>query len=333
MTEFEPEDDFFDALAAEESATHPEPSPLLDLRGVTSHKPYDVLERERWDTGMDLARKLRSGGLLEDAKIFEQCHSYQTVMKCDGCFKVSRFWNRCDVLYCPQCSPVLSKKRLDALMFFVEAMKQTKHIVLTFKNVTRLSADYLKTCREKLSRLRRRKIFSSARSGLWAMEITNEGNGWHVHFHLVVDCAWIPVRQLSAEWNNICGDGSKIVWIEDATRGGLKANLPRYVSKYASKGFRPQDWSAAQFCEFVVAMKKGRTFGVFGDLLGKRREWREWLAEFVRDKKKCECGCCTKRFFTHQEWEWYQMTREAHAGRCSQPPPIPAPQLLLRLPV
>jgi hypothetical protein len=321
-------DEWADAVARENAENPANNPPLLDPRGVTSHKPYAQLEQERWDAGMKLAEHLQEGGLVDEAKAFRECHSHQTVMQCGGCHKVSRFWNRCDIFYCPQCSPTLADKRLKGLMFFVEAMKQTKHIVLTFVNVPTLTSAYLKWCRKKLSQFRRRKIFGTAVSGLWAMEITNEGRGWHVHFHLVVDCGWIDVRALSAQWQSVCGDGSRIVWIEDATRGGLKANLPRYVSKYASKGFRPQDWSGDQFCEFVRALKGGRTFGVFGKLLGKRKEWREWLTEFVRTKKTCECGCCVKQFYSHQEWEWKQMKREQYSGRASLPPPTTKAQLV-----
>jgi hypothetical protein len=327
MSDFEPSDDFADAVAREHAEADCNQLALLDPRGITSQKPYDQIEAERWEATQQLAKHLDTGGLHELAKTFRECHSHQTTMVCDGCHKVSRFWNRCDVFFCPQCSPSLSSKRLKGLMFFVEAMSRTKHIVLTFKNVPHLTSEYLSWCKKKLAAFRRRKIFGGAVSGLWAMEITNEGNGWHVHFHLVVDVGWIDVRELSRIWADTCGDGSKIVWIEDATRGGLKANLPRYIAKYASKGFRPQDWTATQFCEFVLAVRDGRTFGVFGALLGKRAEWREWLAEFVLSKKTCECGCCTKRFYSQAEWEWLELQKEVHAGRGQRPPPIEIPQM------
>jgi hypothetical protein len=329
MNECWPADDFADAVEAERAAREAIQIPLLDPRGVTSQKPFELIERERWEAGMDLSEKLTLGGMHEEAAAFKSCHSYQTVMVCAGCSKVSRFWNRCDILFCPQCSPVLAKKRLEGLMFFVEKMVQTKHIVLTFKNVTRLTADYISDCKKKLGQFRRRKFFAGAKGGMWAMEITNNGNGWHLHFHLVVDVPWLDVRQLSAEWQRVCGDGSRIVWIEDATRGGLKANLPRYISKYASKGFRPQDWSGEQFCEFVRAMAGGRSFGVFGNLMGARKEWQAWLAEFVRTKKTCECGSCLKSFYTPQEWEFVLMQREARAERQNLPPPIVDRQMFL----
>lgn len=325
--EFWASDDYAEEQSQFEAQRDAEIPSLLDLTGVTSHRPKSDLERERWDAGMQMSALLGHGGESELSRKLADCHQYRTVARCKGCCKTVAFWNRCDVFWCPQCSPRLSKKRLDGLMFFVERMHQTKHLVLTLKNVPVLTKEYLSWARACLGRFRRRKLFRSAKSGLWAMEITNEGNGWHVHFHLVVDCAWLPVREVSAVWADVCGDGSRVVWIEDATRGGLKANLPRYVTKYCGKGFRPESWTSEQLCEFARAVADGRTFGVFGELLGARKEWQDWLRSFRESRRKCECGCSEKEYMSEPMWDWKSMMRE---GRGERPPPTAmAPQLNL----
>jgi hypothetical protein len=317
-TEYWASEDEADQLAADARERERTESSLLDLTGVTSHRPRSEIERDRWLAGQEMSELLRQGGLNELSSKLGFCHNHQTIAQCNGCSKIVAFWNRCDIFWCPQCSPRLSKKRIDGLMFFVDKMTRTKHLVLTLKNTPRLTAAYLQWARECLAKFRRRKIFRSATAGLWAMEITNEGNGWHVHFHLVVDCAWLPVREVSEQWAQVCGDGSKIVWIEDASRGGLKANLPEYVTKYCGKGFRPESWTSEQLCEFAEAVKDGRTFGVFGALLGARREWREWLKINSANKKKCACGSCDKTYHSTDSYAWYQMMRE---GRGERPPP------------
>jgi hypothetical protein len=319
VSEYWASDDEAEALAADQEQRRSEQLSLLDLTGVTSHPKLVDIERTRWLNGMCMAAMLKEGGLFEKADALGDCHQYQTIAQCNGCSKVVSFWNRCDVFWCPQCSPRLSKKRLEGLMFFVEKMQRTKHLVLTLKNTEVLTKEYLSWARACLSRFRRRQLFRSAKSGLWAMEITNEGKGWHVHFHLVVDCAWLPVREVSAAWESVCGDGSRVVWIEDASRGGLKANLPRYVTKYCGKGFRPESWTSAQLCEFALAVEDGRTFGVFGELLGARSEWREWLRVHTANKRLCECGCGQKTYLSSGEFMWRQMVRE---GRGERPPPL-----------
>jgi predicted acylesterase/phospholipase RssA len=109
------------------------------------------------------------------------------------------------------------------------------------------------------------------------MEITNEGRGWHLHFHLVVDGGYVNQYVLSEAWRQAARDGSRIVFIRSASRRTIKDSLPAYVTKYAGKGFRPQDWTAAQLCEFASAVQGIRTFGVFGSLYKARSEWRDWL--------------------------------------------------------
>lgn len=302
---------------------------LLDLTGVTSHKSFDEVERQRWLQGQQMAGNLMTMGLFELASKLQTCHSFQTVRKCDGCHKVLRFWNRCDIFYCPQCSPRLSKMRLDGLTWWTDTIKQPKHLVLTFRNVDVLTADYVAACKKSLAKFRRRRLFRHVTGGLWAMEITNKGNGWHLHFHLVIDSPWMDVRLISEAWAESTGDGSNVVWIQDASRGGLRANLPRYVTKYCGKGFRPHDWTPEMLAQFVASVSAGRTFGVFGSLLGQRETWREFLQATRTARRACECGCTGFHYFSEHEFQW--ATDFTGWGGLSKPRPPSAAELSLNL--
>jgi hypothetical protein len=280
------------------------PKALLDLTGVTPHRSFDEIEFGRWQTGQRLAAKLVEIGQETLAGKLRGCHNDRTTAICDGCSKRVSFYNRCDIFWCPQCSPRLAKMRLDNLMFFVEKMRQPKHIVLTLRNVENLTGKFILDAQRALARLRRRRLFSGCRSGFWAMEITNKGKGWHLHFHLVADVPWIPVRELSEIWASCNRQDSGIVWIEDASRGSLRANLPRYVTKYTGKGFSIHEWTSDMLGQFVTAIAGRRTFGVFGELLGARKEWREFLKTVRVARRQCECGCSSKRFFSDAELHW-----------------------------
>ena len=131
------------------------PEALLDLTGVTPHRQFHDVEFERWKIGQQLAAKLFSVGQDTLGQKLRDCHNERTTAICVGCSKRTVFWNRCDIFYCPQCSPRLAKLRLDNLMFFVEKMKQPKHIVLTLSNVQNLTRDYLRMAQKSLGRLRR----------------------------------------------------------------------------------------------------------------------------------------------------------------------------------
>lgn len=58
--------------------------------------------------------------------------------------------------------------------------------------------------------------------GVYSVEVTNKGKGWHVHLHAVVLLDdWIDREALSREWQAITRDGSKIL---DVRRIGGKAD-------------------------------------------------------------------------------------------------------------
>jgi len=305
-----PDDVFFRSAETFVESTNPDqflfeaeflPKALLDLPGLTSHRSFDEIEFERWMKGQKLASKLFAVGNDAVAAKLRDCHNERTTKICCGCSKRTVFWNRCDLFYCPQCAPRLATKRLKELWFWVERIKQPKHLVLTLKNVPSLTPRFVSAAKKSLARFRRTKIFSGCRGGFWAMEITNKGKGWHVHFHLVVDSPWMDVRVISEKWKMCNGGAGEVVWIEDANKGGLRMNLPRYVTKYCGKGFDISEWNEFDLGDFVSAVSGGRTFGVFGNLLGQRGEWQEFLKRSKAERRKCECGCSEFKYFSDNE--------------------------------
>lgn len=294
---------------------------LLDSPGLTLHRTYDDVCYQRFLLGQQLAAKLESVGHTAIAHKLRECRQHLSVGVCNACGYTQRFYNRCDIFYCPQCSPGLAARRLESLLWFVERMKQPKHIVLTIRNVPRLTTQFLRQAQQSLTRLRRRKLFAGCRSGLWAMEITNKGRGWHVHFHLVADCPWLDVRTLSETWRECNRLESGVVWIESASRGSLKANLPRYVTKYTGKGFQLQNWAADLLGEFVTAIRGVRTFGVYGDLLGARTAHREFLKSVRDTRRRCQCGACSWSYYTQHEYEWHSQFTGFDRHRTNSPPP------------
>jgi hypothetical protein len=324
--EYWPEDEFADA-----EASTPLPNPetetvqivdtqlalgsLLDKKAVTSHFDRSEVEQHRYSLCKSMVSRIHSGvskihtqeqkiRLAEKAESLDGCHEVETVKLCTGCRKVTRFWNKCNLLYCPQCSPGIASDRLKALAWWVDSLKKPKHLVLTLRNVPRLTKGYVSQAKKWLGRFRRCKLFAGVEGGLWAMEITNKGRGWHLHFHLVIEAPWMDVRQISERWSKTTKGAGEVVWIEDASRGGLRANLPRYVTKYTGKGFKLHEWDGDKLCEFLLAMDGGRTFGVFGSLLSKRGDWKQWLAETRAARRKCECGCSDAKFYSPLEFQW-----------------------------
>lgn len=277
---------------------------LLETTGVTSHHHQQELLDKRLVLKESIAAKLRSIGANNLAEPLNRCHTEQSWAQCNDCRKVRTFWNRCENFYCPVCQPTLARERTESLEWWVKQISQPKHVVVTVRNTDSISFARYKWFKRCLSKLRRRKFARNWRGGCWNIETTNEGKGWHIHAHLLVDCPWIDPRELSTTWAKIVGQDYAIVWVRDA-RG---ADYLREVTKYTVKGSMLASWTPIDIAHFINAVAGQRMFGVFGTLYGKRTEWRDFLKTLRHSKRQCECGCAVWRVFSEQEWLWRQTT-------------------------
>lgn len=149
------------------------------------------------------------------------------------------------------------------------------------------------------------------------MEVTNEGRGWHLHAHLLIDAPFIPADELSRKWAQLLGQDVAIVKVQQV-RGEKYLNE---VTKYAVKGNDLARWSAQHVAEFVKAFTRQRTHGAFGTLYKMSLEWKRLLAQLREDAKQCECGCREVKIISFHQWEL--------EGATTIPPPdteCPTPQ-------
>jgi hypothetical protein len=290
---------------------------LLETTGITSHARQLDLLSKRLVLKESIAAKLRSIGALDLAEPLDRCHTEQSWAQCNGCRKVRTFWNRCENFYCPNCQPTLAHERTESLEWWSSQLKQPKHVVVTTRNTATITWQRVKWFKQCLSKLRRRKFARNWLGGMWSIECTNEGKGWHIHAHILVDAKWIDPHELSRTWADIVGQDYAIVWVKDAR----KADYLREVTKYAVKGSMLSGWTALDIAHFINAFQGHRLFGVFGNLYGKRTEWRDFLNSLRAGKKVCECGCQTWRVYNEQEWLWKQTKEGSHVSARPNPPP------------
>ena len=153
-------------------------------------------------------------------------------------------------LLCPMCAIRRGAKMLKAYLDKHEAvMSEHGHlrpylVTLTVKNGPDLAErlNHLRGAMRRMSQARRdhlsnprknrRVEFASSMGGFHSIEVTNKGQGWHPHVHMIWLCASEPDQQaLSAEWRAWTGD-SFIVDVRplhDPVEGFLE------VCKYALK--------------------------------------------------------------------------------------------------
>jgi hypothetical protein len=292
------------------------PSLKLEKGGVTKQ----IAQRELWEAQshhkQSTVSKLLAIGRNDLAQPLSDCHTIYTIATCKGCQTIHKFPNRCDRFYCAECQPRLSTERKRAVEWWTREVEQPKHVVLTLVNLPSLTKAHVQQARGFLTRLRRSKFARNWRGGFYSIEVTNEGRGWHLHFHLLVDARWIDAIQLSAQWDKATNHFGRIVKVKDA-RG---KDYLREVTKYAVKGVQLAAWDGATAATFIDAFTGVRTFGVFGSLYGKRTEFAEWFKAQLQNFAQCKCGCSDFRFESEPEHNFRETVSESNAR------PLPPPR-------
>lgn len=309
------------------------PTPIqLETRGTTEYvhvtpeaAPTKPAQVEFWSHHTthknSIAAKLRTAGRLDLAEKLEHCHSEYTVTVCNDCGRVGRFPNRCDCFYCPECQPRLAHDRHDAIAWWAARCPQPKHVVLTLRNQPDITREHIDQVKHWFKCLRARRFADNWTGGFWSLEVTNEGRGWHIHIHALVDAVWIDAGELARQWDSVTNHNGHIVKVKDCR----SADYLHEVTKYAIKGTQMATWTPADIRHCIEALDGVRTFGVFGELYGKRTEFSEWLKEIRDHKPLCECGSCSIRYYTEPE---YLLFNSALTPASKPRPPSPDAQQL-----
>lgn len=311
------------------------PSPIiLETRGITAcleaHNPTPLppwKQSEFWSAHTahknSIAAKLREAGEDDLASGLEHCHTEYTFTICGDCGRKSRFPNRCDKFFCPECQPRLSSDRRKAVEWWTRLIDQPKHVVVTVRNVPDLTSGHIHQVKKWWKRLRLRKFAKNWEGGFYALEVTNEGRGWHIHIHALINAKWIDAGELARQWSSVTGDMGNIVKVKDARQ----QDYLRELTKYTAKGSQIASWTPDQIVTFIKALDGIRTFGVFGALYGARTEFAEYIASIRAAKPLCACGSCNIKYYT--EAQFHALDLIPPHTTTPRPPPPDASQILL----
>jgi len=143
------------------------------------------------------------------------------------------------------------------------------------------------------------------RGGLSSLEVTNEGKGWHLHSHLLLDSDFIPIDIIAQKWAKLIGQDFAIVKIKSVQD---KSYLQE-VTKYVVKGSDLASWPGHQIAEFIDAMTGIRCFGTFGTLFKDRAKRAKAKKEL--GPKQMECSNCANTDFWYlspSEFDWFEET-------------------------
>ncbi|MGC2355276.1 MAG: protein rep [Candidatus Acidiferrum sp.] len=229
-------------------------------------------------------RGIAAGSQMDN---FLRCGVEEIFCTCTGCGRAEKFFYNCNRKWCPLCSQRLSLRRAQVIKAWATRITQPKHLVLTMRNFPIFTRKKLREFTTALRHFRKHNSWSQVKGGCCSVEITNEGNGWHLHAHLLLDVKWLDMSAISVEWGKLVGQQFGIVKIKDVR----KTNYVQEVSKYCVKGSELAGWPGEHIWEFICAIKGSRLFFPFGTLRKQMKEIRRELRAAAGEGKVCKCGC------------------------------------------
>lgn len=151
---------------------------------------------------LELIGRLEQEGRLDLSEQLRRC-GQKVVLRSICCGDARLGMTRCKNKWCPSCARSLAAERSNRLQQVVQTFEWPLFVTLTMRNVDDLKADAVRDLRRAFGRWRRMKDNKAITGGVASVEVTNIGNGWHPHLHMVIDCAWLgPARLRPARWES-----------------------------------------------------------------------------------------------------------------------------------
>jgi hypothetical protein len=216
---------------------------------------------------------------------FLRCGREKFFVMCGICGVGHEAYYQCSQKWCPRCNWRISMKRRELLKAMTIGMVQIKHVVLTQRNFEVLTKEKIIGVRRALAKLLRQKIFGKITGGCASLEFTNEGRGWHMHWHLLLQTNWVEMEKLAIAWGNLVGQEFAIVKVKSI---GEKDYLQE-ICKYVVEGSELSKWPKEKILQFVTALRGTRCFTVFGKFRELARIARINVKEIPRREANCFC--------------------------------------------
>lgn len=233
-------------------------------------------------------------GLIPEA-VFQnlsKCGVEELYRTCKGCGDWTTFYYRCSMKFCPLCNWRIARGRGEMLKAWSLQIRQPKHVVLTQRNFPILTRKRIRDFGRHFAKLRRNKLWKDVRGGCISTEITNEGRGWHLHAHILVDADWVDASQLAIEWGKLVGQEFGIVKVKDVRDCSYLGEITKYVVKPAQLA----GWAPEEIAQFIRAIRGVRFFAAFGSLFHLQRKIKAHLHASRPPAEPCKCGCGDFRF-------------------------------------
>lgn len=267
-------------------------------------------------------------------------------LRCSTCKDEIELSEQCKRKWCPSCSRLSAARRAAELRHIVRHFRWPLFMTLTMRNVFDVSPSDVKKLRRAFGKLRHRKLWrerhddhgrrigAGVTAGIATIEVTNEGNGWHIHLHAVIDCEWLawhvqmPRRgagkaawekackaaaiELERTWSKILGQETSSVKVKRCDAETISKEVLKYACKSSDLLESPDPIG-----NMLRALDSTRLMTTFGSAHGQKvREIRaaakaecdlERAAFKAELPPRCYCGC--------EEWYPSDMDADRDARR------------------
>lgn len=284
-------------------------TPREQARERGEREREDLIDRLDDEGAPDLANKLRGCG--EPLPLI-----------CAHCGNPHPVEVACSRRWCPACAYQVHRERVKRFDQSARAMPWPLFITLTMRNTG--DPTCIRTIREHWGRMRRRKLIDQKiDGGIATIEVTNRGEGWHPHLHVLCNCRWLALHvpeprqrdseavkrqkydharlELSALWAQVIGQENAVVSALRAKAGDALA----YVLKYAVKGSDLIN-SPDPIAPMIRCLEKSRMISAFGTMHNLEAELIE------AEKPKCKCKNCGATDSLMPDWIVDRMMRDAY---------------------
>jgi Zn finger protein HypA/HybF involved in hydrogenase expression len=167
---------------------------------LDNKKQVDIFSQKKHLDRISLIEIFEQRGHFRQARLLSECQTKWIYYECVGCGSVGRAKNRCGLRVCPDCASrmkvrLLAKyqKGITRLSNFYK--RRLRLVTLTLRNVPDLQApdfNAISEIKEAFYRLRKRPVLrKKIYGGVYGVEATNKGRGWHVHIHAVISSEFI----------------------------------------------------------------------------------------------------------------------------------------------
>jgi len=169
------------------------------------HRKADE-HREKQKTAIIIA--LRKADLDYYADELLNCATEYMVFRDGFCGIMFGRPRTCHLRICPRCANARALRLADKYANVFEELPNPRHLVLTFRSVKHIDADYIRWCFDCFVKLAHRKFWKQLTYGaIVAFEVTYGANGFHPHLHAYVSSkvGRLPIEDIRSAWLSITG--------------------------------------------------------------------------------------------------------------------------------